>query len=199
MTYTFLLPSLIAIILIVLIINHKMRKEISRRKKAEKELQDYANKDSLTQIFNRGKIDLLIQDEIKKSKKYNHTFSIIFLDIDDFKRINDNFGHIKGDEVLIHISNLVSNNIRETDFIGRWGGEEFIILLPKTTSNDAFIIANDLKQLVSKTNFGINNTLTISLGISQYLQKDTKNDLIKRADDAMYFIKSKGKNAVKVL
>lgn len=199
MTYTFLLPSLIAIILIVLIINHKMRKEISRRKKAEKELQDYANKDSLTQIFNRGKIDLLIQDEIKKSKKYNHTFSIIFLDIDDFKRINDNFGHIKGDEVLIHISNLVSNNIRETDFIGRWGGEEFIILLPKTTSNDAFIIANDLKQLVSKTNFGINNTLTISLGISQYLPKDTKNDLIKRADDAMYFIKSKGKNAVKVL
>mgnify|MGYP005989614143 FL=1 len=199
MTYTFLLPSLIAIILIVLIINHKMRKEISRRKKAEKELQDYANKDSLTQIFNRGKIDLLIQDEIKKSKKHNHTFSIIFLDIDDFKRINDNFGHIKGDEVLIHISNLVSNNIRETDFIGRWGGEEFIILLPKTTSNDAFIIANDLKQLVSKTNFGINNTLTISLGISQYLQKDTKNDLIKRADDAMYFIKGQGKNAVKVL
>ncbi|WP_164707228.1 GGDEF domain-containing protein [Arcobacter peruensis] len=196
--YKFIIPLLLTI-LIILIINHKMRKEISKRKKDEKELLNYANRDSLTNIFNRGKINLLIDDEITKSKPDNKPFSIIFFDIDNFKLINDHFGHVKGDEVLVQISNLVSKNIRETDFIGRWGGEEFIILLPETSSNEAFIIANDLRVLVSKTNFGINNTLTISLGISQYSQKDTKNDLIKRADDAMYFIKNQSKNAVKVL
>ena len=196
--YTFTIPLLL-IILIILIINHKMRNEISRRRKAEKELQNYANKDSLTQIFNRGKIDLLISDEIKKSKDKKQTFSIIFFDIDNLKRINDDFGHIKGDEVLVQISYLVSKNIRDTDTIGRWGGEEFVILLPNTSSNKAFIIADDLKQLVSKTDFGINSALTISLGITQYMQNDTKECLIQRADKAMYFIKNNGKNAVKIL
>lgn len=196
--YKFILPLLFAII-IILLVNNKMRKEISKRKKAEETLKDYANKDSLTKIFNRAKIDSVLKEEIKKAKLFDETFSVIFFDIDDFKLINDDFGHIKGDNVLIKLASLVSKNIRDSDIIGRWGGEEFIIILPNTTSNKAFILANNLRELVLKNNFEINKQLTISIGITQYTPNDTKKDLIKRADEAMYYVKNKGKNAVKIL
>ena len=196
--YKFILPLLLAIT-IILLINSKMRTEIKKRKYAEEALKDYANRDSLTEIFNRAKIDSVIKEEIKNCKLLDETFSIIFFDIDDFKLINDDFGHIKGDNVLKKISSLVSNNIRETDIIGRWGGEEFIIILPKTTANKAFVFANNLRKLIGKSDFEINKALTVSIGITQYLKDDTKKDLIKRADEAMYYIKKQGKNAVKVL
>ena len=196
--YKFIIPLLIAIVFIS-IVNNKMRKEISKRKQAEEALKAYANKDSLTKIYNRGKIDALLKKEINKYKALNETFSIVFFDIDDFKLINDDFGHSKGDEVLIDITTLVSKNIRDTDIIGRWGGEEFIIILPNTTSNKAFSLANNLRELISKNYFEINRPLTISIGISQYSKDDTKEDLIERADKAMYYIKEQGKNAVKIL
>ena len=196
--YKYVVPLLFTI-LIVLLVNNKMRKEIRKRRKAEKALQDFASRDSLTSIFNRGKIDFLIKEEILKTKNQEDTFTIIFFDIDDFKLINDDFGHIKGDEVLIEISKIISKNIRNTDVLGRWGGEEFIILLPKTTSNKAFILADSLRQLVSQYDFGIKRKITISLGITQYSKKDTRVDLIHRADKAMYLVKETGKNAVKTL
>ena len=196
--YKYVVPLLFTI-LIVLLVNNKMRKEIRKRRKAEKALQDFASRDSLTNIFNRGKIDFLIKEEILKTKNQEDTFTIIFFDIDDFKLINDDFGHIKGDEVLIEISKIISKNIRNTDVLGRWGGEEFIILLPKTTSNKAFILADSLRQLVSQYDFGIKRKITISLGITQYSKKDTRVDLIHRADKAMYLVKETGKNAVKTL
>ena len=196
--YKYVVPLLFTI-LIVLLVNNKMRKEIRKRRKAEKALQDFASRDSLTSIFNRGKIDFLIKEEILKTKNQEDTFAIIFFDIDDFKLINDDFGHIKGDEVLIEISKIISKNIRNTDVLGRWGGEEFIILLPKTTSNKAFILADSLRQLVSQYDFGIKRKITISLGITQYSKKDTRVDLIHRADKAMYLVKETGKNAVKTL
>ncbi len=196
--YKYIFPLLLAILLI-LVINSKMRKEIRKRKNAEEALKDYANRDSLTKIYNRAKIDSVIEKEIKDFKILKEPFSIIFFDIDDFKLINDNFGHIKGDNVLIKISSLVTVNIRGTDIIGRWGGEEFIIILPKTTSDKAFVFANNLRELISNNNFDINKPLTISVGISEYSENDTKKDLIKRADEAMYYVKKQGKNAVKIL
>ena len=196
--YKFIIPLLFAIIIISLV-NNKMRKEISKRKKAEEALKDYANKDNLTGIYNRRKIDSILKVEINKYKSSNETFSVIFFDIDDFKLINDNLGHIKGDNVLIEITSLVSKNIRDTDIIGRWGGEEFVIILPRTTSNKAFVLANNLRELVSKNDFTIGKSLTISVGITQCLENDTNKDLINRADNAMYYIKNKKKNAVKIL
>lgn len=196
--YKFILPLLFTI-LVILLTNNRMKREITRRKKAEKALKAHANKDSLTNIYNRGKIDSILKENINTYKSLNETFSIIFFDIDDFKLINDDFGHIKGDEVLIEISSLVATNIRDTDIIGRWGGEEFIIILPNTTSNKAFSLANNLRELISKNDFEINRPLTISVGITQYSKNDKKENLINRADKAMYYIKSKGKNAVKIL
>ena len=196
--YKYLTP-LLFMLLVISFLNNKMRKEINKRKEAEEALKDYASKDSLTGIYNRGKIDELLKSQIKISKRYGETFSIIFFDIDNFKLINDDFGHIVGDDILKEISSLVSNNIRETDVIGRWGGEEFIIILPRITSNKAFILADNIRELVSVNNFSINRTITISLGITQYTKEDTKEDLIQRADEAMYFVKGKGRNGVKIL
>ena len=196
--YKYLTP-LLFMLLIILFINNKMRKEINKRKEAEEALKNYAERDSLTGIYNRGKIDNLLKLQIKDAKRYAEVFSIIFFDIDNFKLINDDFGHIKGDDVLKEISSIVSKNIRETDIIGRWGGEEFIIILPRITSSKAFILANNIRKLISKNDFSIDRAITISLGITEYSKKDTQQDLIQRADEAMYYVKEKGRNGVKIL
>jgi len=196
--YKFIIPLLFAISIISLF-NSKMRKEIKKRRKAEENLKVFANNDSLTGIFNRGKIDKTLNFYIKRSKNMEEVFSIIFFDIDNFKQINDDFGHIKGDDVLIKISSLVKQNIRETDVFGRWGGEEFIIILPNTTSDKASILADNLRELISKYDFNINRPITVSLGVTEYSQKDTKEKIVHRVDEAMYFVKTHGKNAVKIL
>lgn len=195
--YKFVLPLFILLI-IISIINTKMRKEIKKRKVAEGALLDYANKDSLTQVFNRRKIEKIMTAQIRKVKDKNSTFSIIFFDIDDFKIINDEFGHVKGDKVLISISKLVSKSIRKNDFIGRWGGEEFIIILPDTSSKHASKITHNLKELIAKKDFTINKTITSSFGITEYKKGDTKKDMIDRADKAMYYVKRNGKDAIKI-
>ena len=199
--YKFVIPLLLLLIIISLF-NNKMRKEINKRKKAEKDLKDYANRDTLTSIYNRGKIDEVINSHIYNSKQTKRTsdiFSIIFFDIDNFKLINDNFGHNSGDDILKEIATLVSNNIRQSDIFGRWGGEEFIIILPKTTSEKAFILADNLKELICNHNFSIDSTVTVSFGVTQYLKNDTKDSIVQRADEAMYFVKKRGKNSVKIL
>jgi len=195
--YKYLLP-LIILLLIIMFTNAKMRHEIKKRKIAERALKEYANKDSLTKVFNRRKIEILLSRQIKLSKKNEGTFSIIFFDIDNFKSINDEFGHERGDKVLITISDLVSKNIREFDYIGRWGGEEFIVILPNTKDTQAFDIAKKLKELILNTDFKIQRQLTSSFGITQYKIDDKKIELVKRADEAMYFVKNNGKNAVKI-
>ncbi len=196
--YKYILPLFI-IIVIILIINTKMRTEIKKRKIAEKALIDYANKDSLTKVFNRRKIEKIMTSQIKKAKNTNSTFSIIFLDIDDFKIINDTLGHIKGDHVLVSISKLVSKHIRSTDYIGRWGGEEFIVILPNTNEDEAEKVAQFLKEIIINKDLKIGKTLTSSFGVTEYKKGDNKADVIKRADKAMYFVKENGKNGIKVL
>jgi len=195
--YKFILP-LCLLLVIITIVNGKMRKEIRKRKHAEKALVDYANKDSLTQVFNRRKIEKIMNAQIKESKNDETTFSIIFFDIDNFKMINDNFGHIRGDKVLISIAKIVSSNIRSSDFIGRWGGEEFIIILPNTNSKDAYTIASNLKVLISNYNFDLEKAVTCSFGITDFKKDDSKKEMVKRADDAMYYVKRNGKNDIKV-
>ena len=196
--YKYTLPLFI-IIIIILIVNAKMRAEIKKRKVAEKALMNYANKDSLTKVFNRRKIEKIMTSQIKKAKESNSTFSIIFLDIDDFKSINDTLGHIKGDHVLVSISKLVSKHVRTSDYVGRWGGEEFIVILPNTNEKQAVKVAEFLKELIINKDLKIGKTLTSSFGVTEYKKDDTKADLIRRADQAMYYVKENGKNNIKVL
>jgi len=196
--YKFILPLLFIILLFSILVN-KMNNEINRRNKSEEELKEFVNKDDLTSIYNKRKIDSIINSEILYSKNKDETFSILFFDIDDFKLINDNFGHVKGDEVLKELTTLVSKNIRQTDVFGRWGGEEFILVLSSTQANQAFILANNLRELIYKYDFSLNKPISISIGLTQYYENDSVEDLIKRADKAMYYVKKRGKNAVKIL
>ncbi len=196
--YKFVLPLLL-IIFIISYFNIKMRKEIKKRKVMERRLERYANKDSLTKVYNRRKIELQLSIEIKRAKRFNNNLSVVFFDIDNFKRINDKFGHEAGDNVLIELSQKMFRNLRETDYLGRWGGEEFIIILPETSSNKAFTVATNLKKLVSKINFIIKKPVTLSYGITQYTKGDTVQDMIRRSDDAMYFVKKNGKDNIKIM
>ncbi len=196
--YKIVIPLLI-IILIVIISNRKLNKEVKKRKIIENKLQKVANVDSLTNIFNRRKIESLYNRELIRVKRYQRELSIIFFDIDDFKLINDKQGHAIGDEVLIKLSTVVKNNIRTTDFFGRWGGEEFVIILPETSKIKATNVAHILKEKISATDFNIDREVTCSFGVSQFEETDSGDSLLTRADDAMYYVKRNGKNNVKVV
>lgn len=199
-TWTFVLISfLVTIIVVIINSNRKLNKEIKRRKIAEEELHKIANIDDLTDVYNRRKINSLIELELNREKRYKRGLSLIFFDVDNFKLINDELGHAFGDEVLKSLSSLVKENIRKTDLFGRWGGEEFVIILPETNKTQAKKIAYSLKYKITSFDFKIDRTVSCSFGVSQYQENDDADSLITRADNAMYYIKKNGKNEVKVM
>lgn len=196
--YKIVIPLLL-IILIVIITNRKLNNEVNQRKLIEEELNKVINIDSLTNIFNRRKIESLYNEEVIRARRYNRELSIIFFDIDNFKLINDQFGHAIGDEVLVKLSTIIKNNIRSTDFFGRWGGEEFIIILPETNKEKAHNVAHILKDRINSSCFNIDKKVTCSFGVSQFEETDSTDSLLIRADNAMYYVKRNGKNEVKVV
>lgn len=196
--YKIVVPLLL-IILIILISNRKLNNEVKKRKLIEAELNKVVNIDSLTNIFNRRKIESLYNKELVRVRRYKRDLSIIFFDIDDFKIINDQLGHSNGDEVLIKLATVIKNNIREADFFGRWGGEEFVIILPETGKLKATNVAHILKDKINSTDFNIEKNVTCSFGVSQFVDTDSGDSLLTRADHAMYYVKRNGKNNVKVV
>ncbi|NQY20154.1 MAG: GGDEF domain-containing protein [Campylobacteraceae bacterium] len=176
-----------------------MYAEIKKRKKAEKKLEDNANKDPLTNIYNRRKLSRIFEIEKLRASRYKHDLSLIFIDIDNFKVVNDTYGHDLGDKVLIKFSEILKKNIRKTDYLSRWGGEEFIILLTETNASHAALLAEKLKDIIAESPFSHKKRITASFGVSQYLYDDQEKDVFKRADNAMYYVKEHGKNAVKIL
>lgn len=195
--YKVVIPLLV-ILIIITISNRRLNKEIKKRKLIENRLNEVANIDSLTNCFNRRKIEALFNRELTRVKRYERNLSIIFFDVDNFKDINDNLGHAIGDDVLIKIASVVKNNIRATDFFGRWGGEEFIILLPETSKEQAANVAFLLKDKINSTDFNIQKEVSCSFGVSQFEETDNADTLLTRVDHAMYYVKRNGKNNVKV-
>ena len=187
----YILP-LILLLLIFVIFNIKLKKEIHRRKEVEAELLKLANKDSLTNIFNRRKIEEICEKELIRSKRYGTHFSIIFFDLNDFKIINDKLGHHIGDEVLTKVTQTINSNIRESDSFGRWGGDEFLIVLPQTNENQAKAMILTLEKNINDLTFDVNSELKIScsFGISEYEKGDTLDSLLKKADKSMYTTKA---------
>ncbi|XOB61698.1 ABC transporter substrate-binding protein [Campylobacterota bacterium DY0563] len=196
--YKILIP-LIILLLFIFRSNRLMNKEIKRREEIELQLNKVANIDSLTNIYNRRKITSIFDNEINRSKRYKRDLSIIFFDIDNFKMINDDLSHKDGDNVLINLSILIKNSIRKTDFFGRWGGEEFIIILPETNKEKAEVIANMLKEKISKFDFDIDRSVTCSFGVTSFSETDNKDSVLTRVDHAMYYVKKNGKNDIKVV
>ncbi len=155
-----------------------------------------ANTDHLTKINNRKSIEKCLKKELKRAERYNRQLSLIMLDVDDFKKINDTYGHSAGDKVLRQLSKIISSAIRDTDHFGRWGGEEFIIVLTETDLENAVILAKKIRMLLSTAEFEGCDKVTCSIGVTQYLHGDDYDTLINHADVAMYKAKNSGKDKV---
>jgi diguanylate cyclase (GGDEF)-like protein len=154
--------------------------------------------DPLTKLYNRQYLFIKIDEEIKRFKRYHATFSILFIDIDDFKQINDTYGHQKGDEVLKKLSDIINKSLRDLDICARYGGEEFVIVLPHTDINSAKEIAERIRISVKK-NFSQYMAITVSIGLANCpVSAATRKNLIKQADSALYISKNKGKNRVTI-
>lgn len=170
--------------------------DITERIAMEEKLKQLATVDSLTGIYNRHKINLEIDSEISRVKRYDGSFAIVMFDLDYFKAVNDTYGHDVGDDVLKKISRHISQYIRESDSFGRWGGEEFILLFPNISQGEVMQTAEKLRELVTDISFDEVSEVTISLGVSTYIKGENKKSLLKRVDDALYEAKNAGRNRV---
>lgn len=160
-------------------------------------LQHMAETDKLTGVYNRHHFVARSEKELLRSLRYHRNFCILLLDIDHFKKVNDNFGHQTGDFVLKELTRLIAHSLRATDIIARWGGEEFIALLPETDIDQGAKAAERIRIAVEAFHFKPAGNITISLGISHFLESDQNIDeIIKRADDALYEAKRAGRNRV---
>jgi diguanylate cyclase len=195
-------PSDVAVFICLLLLSHSMVVKLTYTREleeAKEELTILSSTDYLTKLNNRKEIDSLLKlnEEIYVNSK--DAFSLILLDIDDFKMVNDTYGHLVGDDVLINISNILSKFTRKTDSVGRWGGEEFIIICPNTNLEEASNLAEKLRDKISKYQFHKVGNKTASFGVVCYKEDDSLNELLARVDDAMYLAKSKGKNRVEIM
>jgi diguanylate cyclase len=153
--------------------------------------------DALTGIANRHAYNKRISYEIERYQHDKKVLTFLLFDIDEFKSVNDNFGHEAGDKVIRETANIINNNIRKKDFIARYGGEEFVLLLPDTDINAAEKIANKLREMVEchKSYFnGEQVNITVSVGLAEIKINDTKKELLERADMALYKAKNTGRN-----
>lgn len=164
----------------------------------KKTIEKLSNKDKLTNAYNRGKLDNLLEREHKRALRYGTDFSIIMLDIDHFKLINDTYGHLVGDQILIQIAQILNSYTRTTDFIGRWGGEEFLIICPNSDIIQTQKVAIKLKKQFEESRFEIDKQITSSFGVTAYRKDDTIDDMLKRADRALYTSKHNGRNRVEL-
>lgn len=162
------------------------------------DLKKEAITDQLTGLYNRRKFNEVLKNHLLVADTRRIPISIIMLDIDHFKSVNDTYGHQIGDRVIIELTRIVSNGIRKTDFFARWGGEEFIILLPHTNLQGGKILCNKLLEIVYSCDFNLKEKVTISIGLTTNREQDTKESIIARADNALYRAKNDGRNCYKV-
>ncbi len=168
---------------------------------AHRKLGRMATTDSLTRLYNRRHMVHLAEKEIARWNRNPSNLAFLLLDIDHFKPLNDRYGHELGDRILSDISTVITNALREQDFVGRWGGEEFLAVLPETDCDQAFISAERVRKAVAETIWeceGARLSVTISIGVSQYGTNEDLKSVIARADKALYQGKSNGRNRVEL-
>ena len=174
----------------------------SRIVRLEQTLNQLASRDALTQCWNRRMIDELFANSIAESTSKRSKFSVMVLDIDHFKRVNDTFGHSGGDAALKHVVNILNTNLREYDQVGRYGGEEFVILLPATDRNEAWGVAERIRSAIqfqpTILNDDLKIELTVSIGIAEFDRSRDANQsaFFERADKALYTAKQTGRNRI---
>ena len=170
--------------------------DVTALEERSREFETRANHDALTRIYNRRRFLELLEHGINSAKRLNHELSIVFFDIDHFKKINDTYGHNTGDDVLRGLASLVSGAIRRNDIFARWGGEEFLILLESTGLENAARMAEKLRKAIMEHEFPEVKQVTCSFGVTSYSQGEKGETFISRADSALYKAKESGRNRV---
>lgn len=164
--------------------------------KTLEKVEKMATEDPLTKLHNRAYFRNVADYEIEKQKRYLEDLSLIMFDIDYFKRVNDTYGHDIGDLVLVTLSKTILDSVRKTDSLARWGGEEFVVLLPNTSLENAGVAAEQLRKIISKIHLPPVGHITCSFGVSTFKSEDTLDSFMKRADEALYEAKQTGRNKV---
>lgn len=177
-------------------LNEYLRRERRALAEANEHLNELANTDSLTGIMNRYRIEHLVQMALANAERYSQPFSVLLFDIDHFKQVNDTHGHEEGDRILKTLVAAIQEGLREADQLGRWGGEEFLVLVPNTRLEDAGVFAERLRDRVARTPFGLEMPVTISIGVAEWAPGDSQRNLLARADRSMYRAKHLGRNRV---
>ncbi len=189
--------GIIGLILLFMLYRYRMLKEHNETLVAlNNELEILSITDSLTKIYNRRYLDKRMQEAIHLAKRYKTPFSLILMDIDDFKVINDTYGHTKGDIILQKVVDVLSGQSRKTDIVGRWGGEEFLIICPHSALESGRILAEKMCEAIAKKEFGVDIPVTGSFGVAEYAPNDDSDTLINKVDKALYRAKAEGKNRV---
>jgi diguanylate cyclase (GGDEF)-like protein/PAS domain S-box-containing protein len=173
-----------------------VERDITERKLLEEELKELAIKDQLTGLYNRRKIDEVLMKEKQQADRSQQDLSIIIADIDMFKLVNDQFGHLVGDIVLSEVTKILGSSIRKTDVLGRWGGEEFMIICPDTDLNGALNLAEKLRRKIAQYHFDQVGHKTCSFGVAQLRKDESIDSLLLRSDTALYRAKERGRNRV---
>jgi two-component system, cell cycle response regulator len=189
---------------------HLRLKRVLRERQLKKErdqmldrLQKLAITDGLTQLYNSRHFYNRLEMEISRSIRYGNDLSLLLMDIDLFKKYNDEYGHLEGDKVLVKIGTIIQSCLRQMDSAYRYGGEEFTIILPETKAEDAYTVAQRIRKAIESQKFipdGKNPvSITISIGITEYCPKEDAATLVQRSDKAMYISKQKGRNSISFL
>ncbi|MCR8922479.1 GGDEF domain-containing protein [Dasania sp. GY-MA-18] len=174
----------------------QLRQANNELEKNAVELRNLASTDTLTGLHNRRLILKLLSKDLEISTRYNRELSLLMVDIDHFKNINDKYGHQMGDHVLSLIAKKLEDECRQTDLVGRYGGEEFLIILPETNQQAAIELAERVRNEVNGLDIGLSIAISCSIGVTSLIKGDSITTLIKRADDALYQAKDQGRNRV---
>ncbi|GEM_PF-878780 len=178
--------------------NDKLEQAVRELDEKNQALEVLTRTDRLTGLANRRRLEEALQTEVLRARRYGKPFSVILLDIDHFKDVNDKFGHQVGDSVLIAIAGLLTRTARETDVAGRYGGEEFLLVCPETELTVVAALAERLRTEFTTTDFPLVGRVTSSFGVAEFTRGDSVKSLVERADQALYRAKNSGRNCVEV-
>lgn len=183
----------------------KMEKSLEQLQQTNQELQktlvelsQLASTDKLTGAWNRRRLEEALLNEMDRLKRYDHPLSMLILDIDFFKKVNDEHGHSAGDQVLVKMAGVLQSSLRASDSLTRWGGEEFVVLCPNTTLSTVTMLAERLRESIAGTTFPEVGQVTVSLGVAECMVGETWEDWFKRADAALYRAKACGRNQMQI-
>ncbi len=185
--------QIMANILADALVNYNMEKELQQ---SNRDLARLSATDKLTQLFNRMKLDEVLENELARVKRNGPPFSVIIIDVDHFKAVNDNYGHHQGDQVLISLADILRSNLRVTDTYGRWGGEEFLIIAPNSSLDNGLQTAEKLRMAIEEAVFPSGIRITCSFGVTISKPEDSVSEILIRADQALYEAKNNGRNRV---